>query len=232
MKLTIRAFAPALVAAGMFAAQTAAADTLNIKGYWSGSVGATITAPVSEGTSAGGFEVLDVTTSKTFQAWCVDIYHTLSFNTNYTLFSGPVLASGFFTAAKATDLARLATLHSSVVTGAKGSIAAADEAAFQLAAWEIVTETASTYDLTTGVFKTTSTANATANTWLSAVSGYSGALAYTAQIWVSGTPVGGRQQTQDLLVFAPVPEPETYAMMLAGLGLLGFVARRRKQKVA
>jgi hypothetical protein len=30
---------------------------------------------------------------------------------------------------------------------------------------------------------------------------------------------------------APVPEPETYAMMLAGLGLLGLV-RRRKQKAA
>jgi hypothetical protein len=30
---------------------------------------------------------------------------------------------------------------------------------------------------------------------------------------------------------APVPEPETYAMMLAGLGLLGVVARRRKQKL-
>ena len=28
----------------------------------------------------------------------------------------------------------------------------------------------------------------------------------------------------------PVPEPETYAMMLAGLGLLGWVGRRRKQK--
>ena len=29
---------------------------------------------------------------------------------------------------------------------------------------------------------------------------------------------------------APIPEPETYAMMLAGLGLMGFVARRRKQQ--
>lgn len=26
----------------------------------------------------------------------------------------------------------------------------------------------------------------------------------------------------------PIPEPETYTMLLAGLGLLGFMARRRK----
>jgi len=30
----------------------------------------------------------------------------------------------------------------------------------------------------------------------------------------------------------PIPEPETYAMMLAGLGLMGFVARRRKPSAA
>lgn len=32
------------------------------------------------------------------------------------------------------------------------------------------------------------------------------------------------------VALAPVPEPETYAMMLAGLGLVGFTARRRKLK--
>jgi hypothetical protein len=29
-----------------------------------------------------------------------------------------------------------------------------------------------------------------------------------------------------------VPEPETYAMLLAGLGLMGAIARRRKDKAA
>jgi len=38
----------------------------------------------------------------------------------------------------------------------------------------------------------------------------------------TGGPIRG-------FLIAAVPEPETYAMMLAGLGLLGFVARRRKQ---
>jgi len=36
----------------------------------------------------------------------------------------------------------------------------------------------------------------------------------------------------DRIPIAAVPEPETYAMLLAGLGLMGFVARRRKQKAA
>ncbi len=31
------------------------------------------------------------------------------------------------------------------------------------------------------------------------------------------------------LTVAAVPEPETYAMMLAGLGLIGVIARRRKE---
>jgi hypothetical protein len=31
------------------------------------------------------------------------------------------------------------------------------------------------------------------------------------------------------VVIAAVPEPETYAMLAAGLGLIGFMARRKKQ---
>jgi hypothetical protein len=33
---------------------------------------------------------------------------------------------------------------------------------------------------------------------------------------------------QVAVISALIPEPETYAMLLAGLGLLGFIARRRK----
>jgi len=32
-----------------------------------------------------------------------------------------------------------------------------------------------------------------------------------------------------LSLISQVPEPETYAMLLAGLGLLGFMAHRRKE---
>lgn len=45
----------------------------------------------------------------------------------------------------------------------------------------------------------------------------------------SDADLGATFQAQNI---APVPEPESYAMMLAGLGLLGFIARRRKQKQA
>jgi hypothetical protein len=42
----------------------------------------------------------------------------------------------------------------------------------------------------------------------------------------SGASFGGA------VMLAPVPEPETYGMMLGGLGVLGFLARRRKAKQA
>ena len=46
---------------------------------------------------------------------------------------------------------------------------------------------------------------------------------------VIGNTKGGSYGGTFNLNLAPVPEPETYGMLLAGLGILGFLARRRKQ---
>jgi hypothetical protein len=50
----------------------------------------------------------------------------------------------------------------------------------------------------------------------------------------SMTTFGGYEDPQCIqgCITTPIPEPETYAMLLAGLGLLGWHARRRKQKEA
>jgi hypothetical protein len=65
----------------------------------------------------------------------------------------------------------------------------------------------------------------------------SGAGAGTYDFIIGYDDSAGRSHTGDWDDFvvgvkftSAVPEPETYAMLLAGLGLMGFVARRRRQK--
>lgn len=61
------------------------------------------------------------------------------------------------------------------------------------------------------------------------------ALAPSVTISMHGDISGGpswEMGVDNFAVTAAIPEPETYAMLLAGLGLLGFAARRRKQKEA
>jgi hypothetical protein len=41
---------------------------------------------------------------------------------------------------------------------------------------------------------------------------------------------GSGEAASYTVTLAPVPEPETYALLLAGLGLMGAVARRRQSK--
>ena len=54
-------------------------------------------------------------------------------------------------------------------------------------------------------------------------------LGNTSSLRIRGEFITGSDNGDlDNVIMAAVPEPETYAMMLAGLGLLGAVARRRK----
>ncbi len=46
------------------------------------------------------------------------------------------------------------------------------------------------------------------------------------------TDFSGSSVIDNVTINAAIPEPETYAMLLAGLGLLGFAARRRQRKLA
>ena len=53
--------------------------------------------------------------------------------------------------------------------------------------------------------------------------------------WRSGSNIwlnSSADWSRVVLVAAPVPEPETYALLLAGLGMVGTMARRRKQAKA
>jgi len=57
---------------------------------------------------------------------------------------------------------------------------------------------------------------------------YNGSTFVTTQIGTfPAQPEDGIFVTADI-IRQPIPEPETYALMMAGLGLLGFVARRRR----
>mgnify|MGYP000636163262 CR=1 FL=1 len=77
----------------------------------------------------------------------------------------------------------------------------------------------------------TSTATVTPPVVVNVLSGFTGTLipgAYSLRLsgnaGTSGASYGGN------LVLTPIPEPETYALMLAGLGVVGFVAARRRNR--
>lgn len=60
-----------------------------------------------------------------------------------------------------------------------------------------------------------------------------GALSINDQGQIVGNAFNSQLRLQGgfLLTPTPVPEPETYAMLIAGLGFMGFVSRRRRPRV-
>ena len=235
MSSKVRKSGLALAVAGFVVAQPALADSLTFNGlFYSGAdtvhIQDTATPTFAEFVYSGGFKMTDASgptlpIGTSFMAWCIDTRDNMQ-SSNYTLTTDSAYAPSShvpLTPARIEALERLASNDLALVTNA------ATSSAFQLAAWEIMSENSSTYDLSAGNFTAAGSALSaigTAQGWLSNL----GTAAPTLELSVWRANVQG--STQDLAVFAPVPEPETYAMLLAGLGLMGFVAKRRTLQAA
>ncbi|HSH73305.1 MAG TPA: PEPxxWA-CTERM sorting domain-containing protein [Methylophilaceae bacterium] len=108
--------------------------------------------------------------------------------------------------------------------------------AMQLAVWEIAEETSTSLDLASGAGAfylggATTThpynnpaADSLAISFINNIS--SGTWSSTGRYALSYADSAFKQD--QLLLTAPVPEPSAWAMMMTGLGAIGFVARRRR----
>ena len=159
---------------------------------------------------------------------CVE-RHASGWATSYDITPG-MTAHGF-TATQELAFDKLVTnvMPSFLAATSGSSRAVADNygLAFQLAVWEIAEESSGTFDLSTGSISlpggwaSNPTADALAKGFISSLSTWSATGGYRLSYAYSPT-------AQDMIVITAVPEPETYAMLLTGLGLVGLIARRKR----
>jgi hypothetical protein len=157
-----------------------------------------------------------------FLTFCVDIFHTLHVPATFDIQPIGTLIPD---ATRQTRLLTLMGNADAVIAHASNKTEAT--AAIQLATWEIVNENTSSYGFSTGTFRSSGGnsdgARALAMTYLDGI---------TNGVW--GTPQSGSLKlfysaTSQSQVLTAVPEPATWAMMIAGFGLVGGVARRRQR---
>lgn len=224
----LRSIAAALAASGLaFASSTALADTVKLSNYtYAPAKNVNVSIDLA-GTSldrvyAGGAgEFSGTWNGATFKTYCLDLYEFFHWNTSYNTYHLVSLDPG-----KAFDMGRLVTKYRA------GVDTALESAAFQIALWEITYENTGIYSLTAGSFKETAANDGVrtlAQSYLSNLGSVSNVhvakLASVGYHDASGRWVPGQQ---DFLVTTPVPEPATYALMIAGLAGIGMFARRRR----
>lgn len=213
----------ALAAAASFSASAAEVDITYMGKDLNSPV---IKTSVTSSIAAGVLNYVD-TVAGSFQAYCIEPAQPNAL----TAYGAQTYSIGSFTGVQAT---LLQGLYSSTF----GSVHSVNEqAAFQLAVWEITRETAGTLSvsLNSGAFflkpaNSSTDAQQIANSLESIANGYlNAALSYQGPSLYSLSKLTNNTY-QDLIYATPagaVPEPETYALLLAGLGAIGLVARRR-----
>lgn len=106
-------------------------------------------------------------------------------------------------------------------------VSGAQTSALQVAIWEVMADGLSTANLGSGslsFFQINSGVKAQANAYLTAAKGLT-AGSYTPYVREFLSTVAGEKHSQPLVT--TVPEPSTYALMAACLGVVGLVSRRK-----
>jgi hypothetical protein len=219
--MKIHPLAKALAAATLATALAtpALADTVQLNSFTYGSQPMTVSSasPAASGTYPAG-QFSGFLNSNAFVTFCTDLQKSFSLGTTYTNYS---IVNGL-TAWGSTVYQGMNRLMSyGYANGLPNN--STNSAVFQAAVWEVIYQPDGVYDFNAGNFKASSSDGATQtalNTWNWATV-MSTPISHTTNQLLSST-------NQNFLVTTPVPEPESYAMMLAGLSLVGAIARRRR----
>ena len=207
------ALASALAVSG-----SAFADTVNLSGFtYDPASPLTVAVP---GYSGAAGQMSGTLNGNSFVTYCTDLAQTFSFNTNDTGYS---VVDGVAAWGAARSLALDQAMSAATTYGWPND--ASESAAVQAAIWEILYETSGTYGFGSGTFVATST-DPSVQAIFNAVDPWAWNWLPSGPVTVHVSQLYSREH-QDFLTMTPIPEPGTYAMLLAGLGAIGFVSRRR-----
>lgn len=195
--------------------------TVNITDFsFTNPVATTVTGgPVAGVQSVPAGQFTGTLDGASFQAYCAELDQSFNTGTAYTYdVRDP---STYFTPQKADALSRLFTATTGFVTDADTS------GAMQAGIWEILYESGGSFDVSGGSFATAPAPNdGGAIAAFAAINGILGNLGqYAANVQLD---LLYNASSQNFLTVHEVPEPGTWVLMFAGLGVIGAVARRRQ----
>ena len=218
--MSIQRKALAVAAAALLAGASAQAITLQVDFSYLGPTfdyGPIImVTPAALSLTASPFIVYDLTNIASFQAFCLEPLQPLS-GSSIGPGGDPTYSSGPLTTP--VNIAAIQTLYNRYYSTALSTGLTA--AAFQFALWELASDTGANLSAGPNFAMPADPARTLGQSMLDGTAPQSPAV-YNFVQWTS---LG----SQDLIQAVPIPEPGTYALMMAGLLAVGAAARRRRQ---